>query len=104
MTSLPYPFLQNIFHPDDLLGPGGAVMALFKQTPGKILSLRVFSRIRHLFKQTPLRISCVLRSSCAFVLFKHQLEQAASEYNDPIVRESMQSLYQPRFMQEQTSP
>ena len=57
LTTLP--FLQNVFCPDDLLAPGGAVVALFKQTPAKNLSLRVFTRTRPLFLQTSIRISCV---------------------------------------------
>ena len=89
LTTLP--FLQNVFCPDELLAPGGAVVALFKQTPAKILSPQVFSRTRPLFLQTSIRISCVLHSNYAFVLLKHQIDETKSEYIDPVCNESMLS-------------
>ena len=85
------PFLQYLFCPDELLAPGGAVVALFKQTPAKILSPQVFSRTRPLFLQTSIRISCVLHSNYAFVLLKHQVDETKSEYIDPVYNESMLS-------------
>ena len=57
----------------------------------KFSACEFFSRARPLFLQTSIRISSVLHSNYASVLFNHQIDETKSEYIDPVSNESMLS-------------